>query len=122
MPRMRGTIFAASSKLLAFTALCPRCQSRLVQAGRRMRDGLVATFVASMAMAFRLEDRLSTSFTDDEVLGVRFQRALQPWLGLASFASAESLGRFAWLLVPRSWNLDAVGSFHFCIVRTPTRS
>jgi hypothetical protein len=47
------------------------------------------------------------------------QGALQSWLGLASFASAESLGRFAWLLVARSWNLDSVGSFHFCIVRTP---
>jgi uncharacterized paraquat-inducible protein A len=64
--------------LLALTAFCPRCLGGLVQAGRRMRDGLDegATFVASMAMAFRLESRLSTSFTDDEVFGVKTLRDL----------------------------------------------
>lgn len=64
--------------LLALKATCPNCHGSLMQVDLNMRNGLDewATFVAAMLMTLRLEERLETKFTDDEVYRVKALRDL----------------------------------------------
>src|SRR5262245_14326907 len=66
------------ANLLALKATCLNCGSSLTQTGLSMRSGLDewATFVAAIMMMLRLEDRLGTTFNDDDVYRVKSLRDL----------------------------------------------
>jgi hypothetical protein len=69
--------------LLALQATCPNCGSSLTQVGLSMRRGLDewATFVATIVMSFRLEERLGTKFDENEIYGVKTLRDLASIVG-----------------------------------------
>ena len=82
------------ANLLALIAGCPNCGTALIQTGMKMRRGLDewATFIAAICMTSRLEEKLGTKFSDDDVYGMKRLRDLARMIARESklHADAES--------------------------------